>query len=146
MLTYKRATERDIQPIMAFCKEQIDRYEDVTALDYLQVLHVIEEGVQRSICQYESIWDGSNKVGYRRLYVEGGQFFLGDLYIFEAYRRAGIGTLVVRDVIHRATALRLPLVLYVLRQNTQAVALYRRLGFVVEEVVGTRYKMIWRQN
>lgn len=78
-------------------------------------------------------------VGYFSLAMEGERILLSHFYMLRAYRGRGLGQLAM-DFIHReVTAMgghRIEL--FVLRENSAAMGLYRKNGYVVAEEVLTR--------
>ena len=69
-----------------------------------------------------------------------------DLYIalieiLPPFQRRGVGTAIVRQLINTAFSDGLPVSLHVLKTNNPARQLYERLGFVVVQDEGIRYKM-----
>jgi ribosomal protein S18 acetylase RimI-like enzyme len=61
------------------------------------------------------------------------------------FQRQGIGSDLIKTIIHRGVMARKPVRLRVLRTNP-AVLLYHRLGFLVEEESDTHIQMICRQE
>ena len=57
--------------------------------------------------------------------------FLAKIFLLPAFQRQGVGSVLIRRLIARATAERKPLRLRVLRVNTAARRLYSRLGFTL---------------
>ena len=83
-------------------------------------------------------------VGFVHLGNRGGKpDWIEDLFVEPAHQNQGIGTQVVRDIIEQTAPQ--PLMLYVFTQNTDAVRLYERLGFVFSQEVGTT-RMILRDH
>jgi ribosomal protein S18 acetylase RimI-like enzyme len=70
--------------------------------------------------------------------------FLTHLYILPAHQRRGVGTSILRRLMVEAQAGHKALGLNVLAVNTDAIRLYRRLGFEVVEHVGEKIRMQMR--
>jgi ribosomal protein S18 acetylase RimI-like enzyme len=66
-----------------------------------------------------------------------------DITILPARRNAGIGTPVVRELMHEAEALAKPLTIYV-EANNPSLRLFERLGFVKAGENGYSFLMEWR--
>jgi len=71
------------------------------------------------------------------------QFLIMDITILPEYRNAGIGTVIIKDLMKEAGRAGLPLVLRVEFFNP-AIRLYTRLGFVkTREVNSVYHEMVW---
>ena len=68
-----------------------------------------------------------------------------DLSLMPDQRGAGVGGAIFRDTIATARAAGKPVTLHVDRFNP-AIALYRRLGFRVEEEMPFHLRMVWREE
>jgi GNAT superfamily N-acetyltransferase len=64
--------------------------------------------------------------------------------VASSHQRRGIGTVVLRRILHDAAALRIPARLEVMKANPDAERLYGRLGFVVEGNSPTHFRMMAR--
>ena len=128
-LTYAPACPADAGEIFELCKTLIDRYEDISAIDYDRVLAWVRRKIEGSICEYSRILADGVHAGYFHFCPAEDGWELDDLYIFPEFQNRGIGTAVIRDCCEKG-----PVMLYVFKKNTGALALYRRLGF---QEVGT---------
>ena len=139
-ITYRRATDADIAPIYAFCEKLIQDYEQLETIDYPRVMHWVRNKIERSIDEYTAVFLRDQKIGYYHFYQnDDGEMELDDLYIFPAFQNRGIGSEVVQHCCRSVTE---PVMLYVFIANQRAVSLYRRLGFVISETIGSsRYIM-----
>ena len=70
-------------------------------------------------------------VGILALVREPGCMKVNQLFILPAYQSRGVGRVCMMHVIEEADAAELPVRLRVLKVNSRAIALYRRLGFKV---------------
>ena len=86
------------------------------------------------------VWEGQD-VG--RLIVEQRPSEIGlmDITIAPEWRNKGFGSQVIQQVMQRATAVNLPVRLYVDVSNHAAVRLYQRLGFTIFEANEVDYRM-----
>jgi ribosomal protein S18 acetylase RimI-like enzyme len=69
------------------------------------------------------------------------ELYVTDLQVLPELQGRGVGTAVLRDIIAKATTLRLPVALQVLRVNRRAQRLYERLGFRVTATSDTSIHM-----
>ena len=139
ILTFEKANADDIAPVFDFCKEIIDKYEDLQNIDYERVLAWVRKKISDNIDEYRRVLADGALAGYYRTCFENGKTELDDLYILPKHQRKGIGTAVIEKCCAESE---LPVFLYVFIRNTEAVKLYKRLGFeVVETVRDSRYIM-----
>jgi GNAT superfamily N-acetyltransferase len=82
-----------------------------------------------------------------RLMVDRQPEFIGcvDVSILPEIRGIGMGTYLLKNLLHECDRLGVPCLLKVLVKS-RAVALYERLGFVVEGGDGLRLWMRWTKN
>lgn len=75
-------------------------------------------------------------VGLLAVECRRDELWLDEVQLVRDWRGKGLGSVILADLIQRARTSRKPLRLQVLRQNTRAQSLYRRLGFrVIGETV-----------
>ncbi len=140
MITYEKATPCDIEPIYRLCKRLIDDYENMDNVDYDRVLKWVHRKIEISIGAYTAVFVFGEKAGYYHFYQnEEGEYELDDIYIFTQYRNQGIGSEIIQKCCSSVNA---PVMLYVFIKNEKAIALYKRLGFKIQQTVnGSRYIM-----
>ena len=137
-LTYQTADESDIDRIFRQSRTLIEQYEDLASIDVPKVYAWVRGKISANIVQYRRILFRGQLAGYYRLAPAGNQLELDDFYVLPAFRGRGIGS----EVLRCCCAAGEPLMLYVFRRNTRAIALYRRFGFEITDAVGqTRYMM-----
>lgn len=142
-LSFEMATSDDIAQIVALSKELIDRYEDVTSIDYDKVLHWIQRKIEDNIFQYVRTCDGKETVGFYRLDTKNGETELDDFYILPSYRGRGIGSAVLEKCI---LEVKTPMFLYVFKENAGAISLYQRFGFTLHKNVGKTRMILHRRG
>ncbi|MDU1412306.1 MAG: GNAT family N-acetyltransferase [Clostridium sp.] len=143
-IRYENATTCDIEIIFQLNKTLIEKYEDISKIDYKKVLEWVRKKIESNINEYTCIFENDNKVGYFYFHKVEEKMEVDDLYIFKEYRNRGIGTEILKKCISETN---LPIFLYVFTKNTKAVSLYEKLGFkVVENIKDSRYVMERLQN
>ena len=90
---------------------------------------------------YQVIFDGAVAVGAVGTSLHTDHLFLAELQILPEHQNRGIGTLILKAQIQRATELERPLGLQVLREN-RAKGWYERHGFAVIGETETHYLML----
>ena len=86
--------------------------------------------------------DGSD-VGFFTVVASRDALELDKISIAPSHQGRGIGSQVIRDLIGMAMRGGLPIVLYVLKPNTRAFDLYKRLGFKPSGESDTHFQMRW---
>ena len=142
-LSFGSAAQQDVDQIFRLNKELIDRYENVQAIPYDEVLAWVRRKIEKGIGSYTRIYADGLHAGFYR-YVPNGEFMeLDDLYIFPEFQSKGIGSRVIEKC---CSETKLPVMLYAFIRNTGAWKLYQRLGFEIRETVqNSRYIMV-REN
>jgi len=83
----------------------------------------------------------SKMVGTLRLVENQDEIFLGLIEIHPDYQNRGLGATIIQDILTKARQRSLPVLLHVLKANTDARRLYERLGFEIVEEREMRYVM-----
>lgn len=139
-ITYRPATQSDIDEIFRLCKELIDTHEDTNRIPYKKVMHWIHDKITQNIQEYRVILHEENTAGYVHFFRnEKTQWEIDDLHILKPYQRNGIGTYVMKECCAQVNE---PVYLYVFTSNTGAYNLYQKLGFkVIQNIHHTRLLM-----
>lgn len=144
MLTFEKAREEDILPILELNKGLIDRYEDCTAIDYDRVIAWVHGNIRERLDTFSRVIVEGETAGYFSLGPSEGAMELDSLFVLPRFQNRGIGTQIVRYCQQQAED---TLFLYVFKENTGALRLYKRLGFcIVREVRKTAYVMEYKKQ
>ena len=81
------------------------------------------------------------RIGTVDLKEEDERTFISGLYLLPAFQNKGIGTAILRDIMQETAANKKRIELEVLKVNTKAQDLYKRLGFEMSEGDETKYLM-----
>ena len=139
MIEFTSAEQRDLPLLFALNKALIEEYEDLTAIDLPRVLRWVEQNLEAHLGDFRRVLYNGELAGFFCRCDDE----LDSLFVLPQFRGLGIGTQVIRHCQENAPSL----FLYVFRQNTQAVELYRRMGFQITKEVGqTRYIMEWHKE
>ena len=141
VLQFVIADESDLNCVFDQCRDLIDRYEDVSEIDYQSVLIWVLRKLKENVCRYIRVVQDGVTVGYFYLRRVDGKLELDDFYVLPEFRGRGIGSEVLRKCLSEADC---PVFLYVFAKNTGAIRLYQRFGFEkIREVGTTRWIMEW---
>lgn len=139
MLTFLPAQPEDVEVLFRLNKELIDKYEDLSAIDYPKVLDWVRRNLERNLPAFTRVMQDGVLTAYYCLTSSDGKRELDSLFVLPPFRGQGIGTEILKKCLSESPV---PVFLYVFRKNTGALALYERLGFrVVKEAGKTRYIM-----
>lgn len=125
-IDFMPADHGDISVIFEMSKELIDRYEDLSSIDYEKVLSWVKRKIETRISEYVSVQREGQKVGFYRLCPVDGKLELDDFCILPDFRNQGIGTITLKKILSEA---KMPVFLYVFTENKGALSLYSRMGF-----------------
>lgn len=137
-LEFKKAEPEDVETIFRLCKENIDKYEDISSIPYDEVISWVRRKISKRISEYTRIYKDGVLCGYYRFHPDNGEYELDDFYLHEKYRRQGIGSAVLEKCLKEVDK---SVYLYVFKRNEGAVRLYKKFGFIVREDLKTRYIM-----
>ena len=125
-----RATSEDFDAIYQLCEATMRGYVEADLGDCFEGVarKTLADLIARQL--FSKIYRGEAFVGALAFEEHASHYQLEELYIAPAYQNAGLGGVIVRDVMAQAGARRKPVRLHVLASN-RAKAFYERLGFAV---------------
>ena len=141
-LIFEQACVRDADVIFDLCRTLVVQYEDPAQLDIPRVLAWCRRKIDRYIEEYTRVILDGETVGYYRLFPDGEQLELDDVYVLPPFRGRGIGSAILGKCCLETDR---PITLCVFKENTGAIALYTRFGFVVTEAVSTTRLLMRRE-
>ena len=142
-LTFCPAEVRDAAVIFEQARELILKYEDRELLDIPKVLSWMEKKIHSEIFNYTCVRLNGEKVAYYRLDLSQNPGELDDFYVMPAYQGRGIGTRILEILLKD---LKIPVFLYVFKENLPAVRLYEKAGFVHREDVSETRCILQRNS
>lgn len=101
--------------------DMIKEYVDMTAREFLSSSKII------------IINDAIAGIFIVREFEDG--LLIDEIYLYDEYRNKGIGSKLINDVKHENVYL------WVYKNNTSAISLYKKLGFEIIDETETRFKM-----
>ena len=134
----KRATKDDLELLKAYKLATILDYAyDLPEEEINKITNYVNNTVSKQINDYKVIVLDNEKIGCLLLekYTDG--ILLSEIYLDKNYRRKGIGTKILANVLNNN-----PIVyLWVYKENIKALNLYKKLGFKINKTTETRYFM-----
>nr|MBQ8245206.1 GNAT family N-acetyltransferase [Oscillospiraceae bacterium] len=144
ILSYAPALEEDILPILQLNKALINRYEELSSIDYPSVIRWVRQNIEKQLPHFRRVLMDGTPAGYFCLCPSDRKWELDSLFIFPEYQGNGIGTEVIRTCLNASGG---KLFLYVFKDNTGALRLYERMGFqIVKEARKTAYLMEYKKQ
>ena len=141
-ITFKNATDNDIEKIFELNKKLIEDYETNLNLNFEKIFAWVESKIQNNIKNYQCIYFNGIKVGYYYLHDEGDMLELDDFFVFQEFQRRGIGTKVLKYIASIAKEKNKDIFLYVFVKNQRAINLYMRNGYkIMKNIEDSRYIM-----
>lgn len=129
---------KDIDKLIEYKKKTILEYANNLSKEELnKINNYINETVPNNIKDYKNIIINNNIVGCILLTNKDDGKLLDELYLEEDYRNKGIGTSIIKNIINTNNIV----YLWVYKDNTKAISLYKKLNFKVIEETDTRYYM-----
>ena len=140
--TFETAKEEDLDLLFCLNKDLIDRYEDISSINYPAVLTWVRKNLQDNLLHFRRVLVEGEAAAYFCLIPGEPQWELDSLFVLEPFQNKGIGSVILDHCIRKSEG---KLYFYVFSRNTGAVRLYGRKGFAVKEKIGsTRYIMEYR--
>ena len=132
------ATNTDIELLTSYKLASIlDYAKDLPKEEVENITNYVKTTVPMQIGDYEIIIINNQKVGCLLLEKYEDGILLDELYLDKNYRRKGIGTSILNDILNNNSKV----YLWVYKENTFALNLYKKLGFKIKETTETRYFM-----
>lgn len=142
-MQYKECTKEDITFIQNNQKKYVLRYEDPTMADLREVLELLYTKIEGNRDAYRCIYADEVKVGYIHLIEQlDFTYLLDDLFVFAQYRKQGIGTKILHDIISNTDE---SIYLYMYMKNTKLIDFFEKRGFYVKKIV-SKSRMIMQYD
>ncbi len=132
------ATKDDIELLISYKLATIlDYAKDLPKAEIEKITNYIRTTIPIQIDDYEIIIINNKKVGCLLLEKYEDGILLNELYLDKNYRKKGIGTNILNNILNNNSKV----YLWVYKENTLALNLYKKLGFKIKETTETRYFM-----
>ncbi len=137
------ATKDDIELLISYKLASIlDYAKDLPPKEVEKITNYVKTTIPTQINEYEIIIIDNQKVGCLLLEKYEDGILLNELYLDKNYRRKGIGTNLLNHILSNNSKV----YLWVYKENTPALNLYKKLGFKIKERTKTRYFMQYDKN
>lgn len=134
----KKANSSDIKYIKQVNLDIILKYvKNLSELEMNRINNYIDTEVDLEINKYKIIYCDNKKVGCVLVIKKENEALLKEIYIEADYRGKGIGKSILRDILNSNRIV----CLWVYKENTKTIELYKKLGFHILNETRTRYYM-----
>ena len=103
-----------------------------------KIIKYVNEDVCSQINNYQNIIYNDNIVGSILIKNIDDGLLIDEIFIEEKYRNKGFGTSVLNNIILNETK---NIFLWVYKENSKAINLYKKLGFTIKQETRSRYYM-----
>lgn len=125
-VTLRNATKKDSDNMFKWEMESIDK----SLRDDPKIIKIMKKDVQESIKITKMIMYNNETIGMLTTdRLNGGSWYIGEIYIVKEHRNKGIGTALLKDEISKHDKIKLQ----VDQSNHSAIKLYKSLGFEISE-------------
>ena len=107
----------------------------------IKIKRYVDKHIPQEIEQYKIILCNKKRVGCLLVIQHEDGIMLDEIYLEEEYRNKGIGTDIIRKILNNNIVY-----LWVYKENTRAIKLYKQLGFIINIETETRYYMKYITN
>lgn len=134
----KKATKVDLERLVTYKFASIlDYAKDISKEETRKITNYVKTTVPKQLNDYKVIVVHSKKVGCLLLETYEDGILLNEIYIDKNYRRKGIGTHLLTNILKKFSKV----YLWVYKGNSIALSFYEKLGFKIKETTETRYFM-----
>ena len=133
-----KATNNDIDFIKKAKLYNILKYaHDLTEEEILNINNYVEKSILVEMSNYKIIVHDNQKIGCLLVTKKENSMMLDEIYLEEEYRNKKIGTNIITNILKSNSLI----YLWVYKENTKAISLYKKMKFKVINETETRYYM-----
>lgn len=133
-----KATNNDIDFIKKAKLYNILKYaHDLKEKDILNINNYVEKSLLVEMSNYKIIVHDNQKIGCLLVTKKEDNITLDEIYLEEEYRNKKIGTNIITNILKSNSLV----YLWVYKENTKAISLYKKMKFKVINETETRYYM-----
>lgn len=139
MYELKNAKINDIKLLIKFKLDTIfNSSNNISEEEENKIIKFVENNVPNNIKYYKIISIDNNKAGCFSLKPYKDGLMIEEIYLLEEYRNKGIGSDIISNTLNKNKK---PIYLWVYKDNTKAIKLYKKFEFKITEETETRYLM-----
>lgn len=137
--TLENSSIEDIDRIKYYkLKSIVDYAKNLSDEEMNKIDAYIQSNVPKQLKDYKNIKYNDKVIGCLLVSNDKNKILLDEIYLEKEYRNKGIGTSIIKKIINSSNK---SVVLWVYKNNTNALNLYLKLGFKVIDETDTRYNM-----
>ena len=110
---------------------------DSTTKEILNINNYVEKSILVEMSNYKIIVHDNQKIGCLLVTKKENSMMLDEIYLEEEYRNKKIGTNIITNILKSNSLI----YLWVYKENTKAISLYKKMKFKVINETETRYYM-----
>ena len=138
----ENASIKDIERIKKYKLNTIFEYaKDLDKEEVEKINNYVNKTTPKQIFEYKNIVLNNIIVGSFLITKNENGLLLDEIFIEEQYRKKGIGTSIIKDVVSKSNN---NVYLWVYKDNIKAVNLYNKIGFNIKEETDSRYYMEYK--
>lgn len=141
MYYLKNASKDDINMLIDFKLDTIFESDQNNTIDEFEkdrIITYVKNNTNKYLDEYKLIMIDNIIVGAFLIYNYEDGVLLDEIYLLDNYRGKGIGKSILLDIIKENSKI----YLWVYKNNSRALSLYKNLHFKIIEETESRYKMI----
>lgn len=141
MYKLEHASKKDIPLLIKYKLATIFEYaKDMAEDEKKKIICYVEHSIPNLLNDYQLVIKEDVIIGcvLTTLFQDG--ILLDEIYLEEDYRNLGIGSNIIENIVHTHDIV----YLWVYKENTRAIKLYKKYHFTVYDETETRFLMIYK--
>jgi [ribosomal protein S18]-alanine N-acetyltransferase len=133
-INFRKITEQDFDEILRVEEESFNSFDKMDSITLSEFFSDFKDG-------FYVIISDNNITGYCVFFIENGEGYIESIAVYETYRQQGIGLHTLKFIIRCFVKWNIKIInLHVRINNSAAISLYEKEGFVRKKIVEEFYK------